>query len=207
MSPSLLPISNTTKQRVYTQQMGRYKKAMKQGFFLEAVFIVYAMLEDRLRSFLFHSGISNSERSLTSTSKEVTQLLVALALVDAGKAGKPINLVKLHTKRQVTQALLGWAQRPELANQEPATEFQEQLREKLARLDGSQKLAVELGELEAWASERNSLVHDLLGQDPADFQEKLKNSAEKGYGIARAIDNAVKSLRKKPDMRQKYSIQ
>lgn len=206
MSPSLLPISNTTKQRVYTQQMGRYKKAMKQGFFLEAVFIVYAMLEDRLRSFLYHSGISNSERSLTSTNKEVTQLLVALALVDTSKAGKPINLVKLHTKRQVTQALLGWAQRPELANQEPETEFQEQLREKLAQLGGSQKLSVELGELEAWASERNSLVHDLLGQDPADFQEKLKTSAEKGYGIARAIDNAVKSLRKKPDLRQKYSI-
>ena len=47
------PVSdNKDKQRTYTENMAKYKKAIAGEFFFEAMLIDYAMLEDRLRSFL-----------------------------------------------------------------------------------------------------------------------------------------------------------
>ena len=51
--------SNMQKYANYTEQMGRLKKAMANGFYLEAIFIEYAVLEDRLESVLRHSGSWN----------------------------------------------------------------------------------------------------------------------------------------------------
>ena len=47
---------NMQKYANYKEQMGRLKKALSQGFYLEAIFIEYAILEDRLESVLRHSG-------------------------------------------------------------------------------------------------------------------------------------------------------
>lgn len=47
---------NKDKQLTYQKQMGRYKKALDNKFYFEAMLIVYAMLEDRLHSFLYYIG-------------------------------------------------------------------------------------------------------------------------------------------------------
>ena len=39
---------NKDKQRTYSEQMGRYARATRGAFYLEALLIDYAMLEDRL---------------------------------------------------------------------------------------------------------------------------------------------------------------
>lgn len=47
---------NTQKYTNYRIQMGRMKKALANQFYLEAIFIEYAIMEDRLESVLRHSG-------------------------------------------------------------------------------------------------------------------------------------------------------
>lgn len=47
---------NMQKYYNYKEQMGRLKKAIDQAFYLEAIFIEYAIIEDRLESVLRHSG-------------------------------------------------------------------------------------------------------------------------------------------------------
>lgn len=47
---------NMQKYANYKEQMGRLKKALSHGFYLEAIFIEYAIMEDRLESVLRHSG-------------------------------------------------------------------------------------------------------------------------------------------------------
>ena len=47
---------NMQKYYNYKEQMSRLKKALKQGFYLEAIFIEYAVMEDRLESILRHSN-------------------------------------------------------------------------------------------------------------------------------------------------------
>ena len=48
--------NNIQKGENYREQMKRLKKALQMGFNLEAIFIEYAILEDRLESVIRHSG-------------------------------------------------------------------------------------------------------------------------------------------------------
>ncbi len=59
------PISNMQKYENYKEQMGRLKKAMSAKFYLEAIFIEQAILEDRIESVLRHSGKFNPEKHNT----------------------------------------------------------------------------------------------------------------------------------------------
>lgn len=49
-------INNMQKYANYKEQMERLKKALAHQFYLEAIFIEYAIMEDRLESVLRHSG-------------------------------------------------------------------------------------------------------------------------------------------------------
>ena len=69
---------NMQKYDNYRTQMGRLKKALDYQFYLEAIFIEYAILEDRLESVLMHSGKWNPKPntfySLDSKLRKVTKL-------------------------------------------------------------------------------------------------------------------------------------
>ena len=62
-------VSNIQKYFNYQEQMVRLKKAMAAQFYLEAIFIEYAVMEDRLESILRHSGVFNPERHNTIQAK------------------------------------------------------------------------------------------------------------------------------------------
>ena len=62
--PKICPVSNNTdKQRTYKENCAKYKKAIQGEFYFEAMLISYAMLEDRLRSFLYHIGALKTRTS------------------------------------------------------------------------------------------------------------------------------------------------
>lgn len=69
---------NMQKHANYKTQMGRLKKALSYQFYLEAIFIEYAILEDRLESVLRHSGNWNPKPgrfpSLDSKRKTIAKL-------------------------------------------------------------------------------------------------------------------------------------
>ena len=50
------PISNIQKRENYVEQFKRLKKALDNGFNLEAIFIEYTIIEDRTESILRHGG-------------------------------------------------------------------------------------------------------------------------------------------------------
>ena len=55
-------IDNMQKYSNYKEQMGRLKKALKERFYLEAISIEYAILEDRIESVLRHSGVFHPDK-------------------------------------------------------------------------------------------------------------------------------------------------
>ena len=61
----LREVDNMQKYGNYTEQLGRLKKAMTNHFLLEALFIEYAVIEDRTESILRHAGVFNSEKHNT----------------------------------------------------------------------------------------------------------------------------------------------
>lgn len=62
-------ITNSEKHENYREQMSRLTKAMKSQFYLEAVFIEYAVIEDRLTSILRYTNDFNAEKHNTITKK------------------------------------------------------------------------------------------------------------------------------------------
>lgn len=50
-------LSNTEKYEVYKSLHGNLAKAMKLGFYYQAIFIEYAIAEDRCKSALRHAGV------------------------------------------------------------------------------------------------------------------------------------------------------
>lgn len=54
--------NNMQKYENYKEQMGRLKKALKEQFYLEAISIEYAIIEDRIESVLRHSGVFRSDK-------------------------------------------------------------------------------------------------------------------------------------------------
>lgn len=55
MSESI--ITGQEKYRNYAEQFSRLNRALKNEFYLEAIFIEYAILEDRTESILHHAGL------------------------------------------------------------------------------------------------------------------------------------------------------
>lgn len=62
-------IDNSVKYLNYKEQMGRLKKAMGYGFYVEAIAIEYAIIEDRMESILRHSNKYNPEKHNTLNKK------------------------------------------------------------------------------------------------------------------------------------------
>ncbi len=61
--------SNMQKYENYKEQMGRLNKALRAEFYLEAIFIEYAILEDRIESVLRHSNKFHPEKHNTLNKK------------------------------------------------------------------------------------------------------------------------------------------
>ncbi|MCR5090365.1 MAG: hypothetical protein K6C08_12755 [Oscillospiraceae bacterium] len=61
--------SNMQKYGNYKEQMGRLKKALNSQFYLEAISIEYAVLEDRVESVLRHSEVFRPKKHNTITKK------------------------------------------------------------------------------------------------------------------------------------------
>lgn len=58
-----MSISNMQKYENYRMQMGRLKKALTNGFYLEAIFIEYSIIEDRTSAILRYGGYKAKVRN------------------------------------------------------------------------------------------------------------------------------------------------
>ena len=58
-----MTISNMQKYENYRMQMGRLKKALTNGFYLEAIFIEYSVIEDRTSAILRYGGYKAKARN------------------------------------------------------------------------------------------------------------------------------------------------
>ena len=56
------PMINSSKQDIYKELKSNLSKAMKAGFYYQAIFIEYAIIEDRCTSVLRHAGVKHEEK-------------------------------------------------------------------------------------------------------------------------------------------------
>ena len=95
---------NMLKYENYKEQMKRLKAAMTSHFYLEAVFIEYAILEDRLESALRHSGKWHPKPDQHTSIDRKVRLLMA-------QAEEKKSLAQKYFQPEMMQEILDWKNR------------------------------------------------------------------------------------------------
>lgn len=195
---------NKDKQMTYRKQMGRYKKAMDNEFYFEAMLIVYAMLEDRLRSFLYYIGsFRNIEDKGLNVKKTKTHLRTLFFGSEAEAAGKRMDMNSISTKENLIRKTLEYVIACDHTPAEPYLQVLKQEYEGCVDMDG---LLTVLDEIDAWRAYRNEVVHGLLNKNMDSLDLELAEMVEKGMSYARFVDSQVKALKRKNVIRKTLRI-
>ena len=189
--------SGQEKYLTYQFMMKRHKLAMKNQFYFEAVLIDYAMLEDRLLSFLWACGAVNAvdSKRIGLGSKHNKHMLMEIYTAFS-KNTNPPQLKKISMKIEVCRALLDFA-RQEYHGEE---RYLKALHAGLCELD-IENLQTTLKQIEEWKDYRNALIHALMNHKVEVFSENLEEFAQNGLDYVRVIDRASQKLKRRKSIR------
>lgn len=203
MTPKIAPItSNMEKKTAYQIQMERFKRAKAGGFHLEAIFILYALIEDRLSAFLFHAGITNATRQrITKNGKVGPHLKGAITLLN----NQQTNIRTMSAKVKLIKELLTWS--GSYTINEPSLNYLDALCKQINKTAGKEGMIDTLTRIEEWCACRNELVHALLNKKVENQEEVLQNLVTEGEDCNRLLQNFVKSFKVRNTLRKTFNIQ
>ena len=193
----------------YTALTKKYKEAMKYGFYYEAIFISYAMMEDRLMSFLDKAGVV--------TLKNVKLTKRAAPFVKYLLNKKSVTIRNISTKMEITQKLLEmtYEQAEELEKRYAEEMKTDKMKGYLLDLymDIDEKIDHEgvtehFAKMRIWLDKRNALIHGLANKKTDNyFSDEVQTVAENSEKLWRFIDDNLVKKMKKSTLRKKYKIQ
>ncbi len=206
-------------QQAYGREYKRLKLAMQNEFYLEAVSIGYAIIEDRLVAFLHHAGIVSRDAGELKVTKFAKPYVRRLLGKDEGA---PIKVKDISVKMVLICRLMDLKEEEAVeidaevkAEGRPRAAFRRSYMADLYRqidqtLDRGRvkELLEKDGKLDDWRSVRNRLIHALVRRPSETLEEEKRLCAETGRDLSRDIDNAlVKPFKKDNRLRAKYNVQ
>ena len=195
---------NIDKQRTYKEYCGKYRKAINEEFYFEAMMIAYSMMEDRLRSFLYHIGAFD-RRTDTKICKKVHRQLKTI--VKEYKNKNENELMKVSTisdKIKIIRCSLKWATTVDGGYDED--KYLVALKSQYeGSFDVGEFLEV-LDEIDKWREYRNEIMHALLNKNVESLWEELASQTEKGMQLARKLDAYVKLVKKNNRIRKAIKL-
>ncbi len=203
MAPKIAPVtSNMEKKTAYQIQMERFKRAKAGGFHLEAIFIIYALIEDRLSAFLFHAGVTNSTREKIARNGKVRPYLDrTLTVLNTRQP----NIRNVSAKIKLIKELMEWS--TDYSVNEPTLNYLDALYKQINRTAGRDQMIETLTRIEGWCASRNELVHALLNKKVENQEEILQALVAEGEACNRSLQNFVKSFKVRNTLRKTYNIQ
>lgn len=207
--------NNMEKYFSYKTQIEKYNKAMQEGFYYEAIFISYAIMEDRLLSFLDKIGVITLEKALQIKKLEMTEKIKPF-IYYLTKSDN-INLQNITEKIKIIKCILKMSY-------EDATAFETKYRTEMNTdcMNGYlQDLYMDIDEnidrdaikkhfnkMKKWFEKRNSLIHGLVNKTADDdFEREIKMIAIDSEKIWRYLDNNLDAKLKNCKLREKYQIE
>lgn len=193
---------NQEKAKNYRFNMMRFQKAKKEGFYLEATWILYAMLEDRLSSLLYHLGVTAEDNRIKITHSDAIKQ--QLRVIFEMKENEQYKLDEFSAKTKRLRQILSWA----VSDDGPFDRYSKSLRKKILSLHDQRKLlSVTLDFLDNhWRLLRNQLMHALMMKNFEGAYSALKELCEDGYSAFRSLDNAVDKIQKGEQLRKCFRI-
>ena len=194
---------NADKQNTYREWIGRYNKAIQYGFYYEAILIDYAMMEDRLRSFLYYMGaLYDRNVYKANKGKAITPLKEIVATYKRKNESDTLNVSAISGKRKILRAVLVWS--TEVIGVDKRQKYLWTLKNQCEGLDIG-GLLEQMDRMEDWCEYRNEIIHALMNKNVLSVNRELKERAVEGMEIARFFDNQLKLF--KQGNRVRKSIQ
>lgn len=188
----IAPVANNQeKYLTYKQWCGQYKKAMGEGFYFEAMLIDYALMEDALRSYLYHIGVI-AERDSKRACKKANPLrgLIATYLP---KEKTDLGIGTISGKMKIVRATLLWhLDDTKAVSDDPCLKALD--KQYSERIDAVGFLDL-LGCVDAWRDYRNEVMHALMNKNLAALDEHLAEKCEEGMTLARELQAQVKRVK------------
>ena len=178
---------------------------MREGFYFEAILIAYAMMEDRLRSFLYHIGLLNTRQSYKADVDKVKKSLRPIIQ----KYKKPdendyFNITSISGKRKIVRCILQYA---EEESNDCSDKYLIALRTQIDKYVDCESLMQTLEEIEQWCAYRNEIIHALMNKNLDSVYKELEDQAEKGMRLCRELDNQVDRIKTGNWIRRKSKLQ
>lgn len=205
MRRMISPVSdNQDKQNTYQTSISRYNKAIREGFFFEAIIIEYAMMEDRLRSFLYHIGLLNTRDSHKADVKRVKKSLKPI--IEKHKESKEndfFSITNISGKMKIIRCILQWS---EDEFNEYEDDYLAALRYQIDKHLDTDEMLNTLQGIRNWCDYRNEIVHALMNKNIASIYSELPDRAEEGMRLCRELDNQVGRIKTGNRIRRKIKL-
>ena len=193
---------NTEKGLSYKENFKRYNKAKASEFYLECLWILYAMLEDRTSAFLYYLGFtSDKKRSSATGGKKIKQQVRQILQMTENNAKYKFDTISGKLSR--IAEVITWSKTVD----GEISDYQIAVKNAVNIISDNEDFISALAYLnDEWRDKRNQLTHSLFNKDPDTVITELKSLIEKGYIAVRVFDNAVAQL-KKEKIRNQFKIQ
>lgn len=198
-------LNNKDKQNTYKHLLGKYRKAVSSDCYFEALLIVYAMIEDRLRSIIYHSGglANRSAKSFCKKSGINNTVRDLIGDYIADNEDDSLGLSTITNKMKIIRCLTKWSSETEKQYDD---EFIILLKAQYESIDAYEMLE-ELEQLRAWLDYRNEIIHGLLNKNIESLYSELDTKVEEGMKIARYFDSQCKLIKKNNKVRKYLKLQ
>ena len=184
---------NIDKQRTYREQMGRYKRAMQEGFYFEAMLISYAAIEDRLLSMLYHMAFRKNRKTLDPLKTTKSYYLQIVETYKAYDENTSLGLKSITSKMKIIRCSLKWV--ATTTDDYAQNKFLRVLKKQFEGMDIDGLLAA-LDGIAAWCKYRNEVIHSLLNKNIDSLEQELAEKASEGMQYARLLDAQERILKK-----------
>lgn len=191
---------NNDKARTYNENMDRYRRAMESEFFFEALLITYAMLEDRLRSYLYYLGCLISTNSYKFDNKTIRDDIKSLVDKYSGEKVNNLGITSITGKMRIVKSVHTWFQ--EGCPNPDESAYLNELASVIDIYGDSQEMLDILTQVKEWCDYRNEIIHALLNKNMYSLDRDLLERTEEGMALARTIDNHVRRLKSRNKIRK-----
>lgn len=172
--------NNKNKGKTYSSLIHKYNEALEKGYYGEAELIVYAFIEDRLRSFIYYSDLIDNINSnwINENAESVN--------------GGELNIKNISSKIHLIRKAL----KTYTSKVDELSPFEQSLKKRYTTVLKVRELNTTFNQIEKWCKYRNEIVHALFNKDLDDLRQGYEQHVIQGMALARQIDAQVQNLKK-----------
>jgi len=201
MDRQIIPVKdNKDKANTYKTLMTKYSKAVENECFFEAMLIVYAFLEDRLRSYLFYIGALKATTSIKFDNEVIKKEIKSIVDTFSGDDKPNLGITNISGKIRIVKSVNRWY-KEDCINAD-SNGYLTELAECLDTLVDADEMLDVLEKLDTWCEYRNEVIHSVLNKNLESLYSDLGNRVETGMEYGRIIDKQVSALKRKNSIRK-----